>query len=790
MKTNSFYCFPRQIMWGLLLLLVTILVQAQSPQGVIRGHIYQFDGVTPIGNATIEALGVSPGTPFMTTTTTDATGGYTLTLPVGSYRVRAVAPGYAREYFDNVTPSNQATVLNVTDGIEIIADFDLTEGGAIAGHIYQSDGVTPLANANVFIRPSHYFFDDGFRVNTAADGSYAVNSLALGQYKITADSPGYASRKYYNNIYGWRNANNVTVIPPNTITGVNINLDLGASISGYVRDANSDTPIANVGLIADSAGIEGIGSRSNTDGSYTISGLPPGNYTVRTGEFIPGWYAGEFYDSKYTWSTADRIPLVEGEDKIGIDFRLDEGGFITGQVFDKATGNPLSGIHMRPFLLNGDGLTPLVLTNPNGRYRINLRPGTYAVLGYGEPNYISEWYQDAPDISSATPVAVGFKLETSGIDLYLSRPGSISGQVFEIDGVTPIAGANVFAFPVNRQISGSGANTQSDGSYKIEGLVTGSYVAYVAVTGHVSASYPREVAVIAPDETSDINFSLATYPYMVIIIGQDIVGAGGGVVQVSDTSSPFLNAGVVIPAGALSANTVISIGEVDAPPFPSNLIGIGAPLHFGPEGLQFAEPVTLILPYKQEDLDNAGISDPNQLDVYTFNTTTQAWEQVQGAKRVDTTNRVVMIDVNHFSIFRLAVLTSSNFNFSGFFPPISDPPKWNTVRAGRAIPVKFSLGGDQVTTSPPPRHPLLPDVGVNLGGGDALVAEQGLDVHQVGPGVEEIGGVGVAQLVRADLLVDPRLPQHPPQVGPRRLGRGRRLARGPWRTPTRRSAGP
>jgi hypothetical protein len=53
-------------------------------------------------------------------------------------------------------------------------------------------------------------------------------------------------------------------------------------------------------------------------------------------------------------------------------------------------------------------------------------------------------------------------------------------------------------------------------------------------------------------------------------------------------------------------------------------------------------------------------------------------------------------------------------------------------------------------------HPLLPDVGVNLGGGDALVAEQGLDVHQFGPGVEQVRGVGVAQFVWGNLLLDAR----------------------------------
>jgi hypothetical protein len=32
--------------------------------------------------------------------------------------------------------------------------------------------------------------------------------------------------------------------------------------------------------------------------------------------------------------------------------------------------------------------------------------------------------------------------------------------------------------------------------------------------------------------------------------------------------------------------------------------------------------------------------------------------------------------------------------FTGFFPPVDNPPVSNVVNAGRAIPVKFSLGGD------------------------------------------------------------------------------------------------
>jgi hypothetical protein len=38
------------------------------------------------------------------------------------------------------------------------------------------------------------------------------------------------------------------------------------------------------------------------------------------------------------------------------------------------------------------------------------------------------------------------------------------------------------------------------------------------------------------------------------------------------------------------------------------------------------------------------------------------------------------------------------YNFTGFFSPVSNPPALNTVNAGRAIPVKFSLSGNKGLT--------------------------------------------------------------------------------------------
>jgi hypothetical protein len=40
-------------------------------------------------------------------------------------------------------------------------------------------------------------------------------------------------------------------------------------------------------------------------------------------------------------------------------------------------------------------------------------------------------------------------------------------------------------------------------------------------------------------------------------------------------------------------------------------------------------------------------------------------------------------------------LPSTTYDFSGFFAPVDNPEVLNKVKAGSAVPVKFSLGGDK-----------------------------------------------------------------------------------------------
>jgi protocatechuate 3,4-dioxygenase beta subunit len=454
--------------------------------------------------------------------TTASDGSYALFgLPAGDYVVRATAAGYAREYWDNVTPSHEATVINISAGVATSGiDFVLTEGGSVSGHIYQSDGITPIEGAQVFVRPGKYWEDAGFWATTDAEGAYNVEGFALGNFRVEAEAPGYAGKRYYDGaegVYGWWNAANVIVTPPFDTADIDINLHLAASISGHVYQSDGSTPIPNVGIVADTTDIPGLegygGVPSNDDGYYIIEDLPPGDFMLRADN--PVGFASGFYDSKPDRGRADVVTIAEGEALTGKDFSLQAGGPLRGHVYNEA-GEPISGASMGAYVAGGDWVALGDNTDPSGLYEFWLATGDYNIQTWS-PGYVTEWYNDHYARENAALVHVEAPNEVSGIDFYLAKAGSISGHVYEADGSTPIANASLYAFPIAGDHPGAGANTGPDGSYAIEGLPSGNYKVQATVSGHVAQYYNNapdeasatEVGVNAPADTPGVDFRLS-----------------------------------------------------------------------------------------------------------------------------------------------------------------------------------------------------------------------------------------------------------------------------------------
>jgi hypothetical protein len=97
----------------------------------------------------------------------------------------------------------------------------------------------------------------------------------------------------------------------------------------------------------------------------------------------------------------------------------------------------------------------------------------------------------------------------------------------------------------------------------------------------------------------------------------------------------------------------------------------------------FSGPITICIDY-------TGISFSNESNLKLNHYESSAW--VDQTISLDTANNIICASVTSLSPF--AIFEAGN-QFSGFFQPVDNLPTLNVVKAGSAIPVKFSLNGDQ-----------------------------------------------------------------------------------------------
>jgi hypothetical protein len=343
--------------------------------------------------------------------------------------------------------------------------------GTVTGHIYASDGTTPVVGANIL------FYDvaattcssGGTAVSTPIittdlNGYYNSLELPVGSYymrvnKDVAGSAPWFMNEWYN---GGANGthtlcddNGVILATPIIVTagqttpGINSAMTNAGKISGTVTSGGglgsvtikvydalcADSPITIMGTTA--AGIQTDGS-----GYYEIL-VPVGTVYVQTSDtpsLLDEYYnaAGDAYNCK----DAEGVIVADSQTAINIDFTLIAGNLVSGTAFIDNTTNTIEGITVSLQTVKGGNIdTWEAATAANGTWQITVPPGTYyATVRDGDNTipYYPEWYTGPPasgDITGTTDSTLASSIDATGtlapigIDFHLSMGARIAGTV-------------------------------------------------------------------------------------------------------------------------------------------------------------------------------------------------------------------------------------------------------------------------------------------------------------------------------------------------------------------------
>ena len=478
----------------------------QLEQGAtISGTVIDDNG-QPIANISVSANLVdnpchsnTSGNGFVSS---DNDGHYTLTgLAVGTYYIGTSNwTGYVEEKWADgasVQDCSSADPVNVTTAGEDVQgkDFQLELGATISGTVVDDVG-QPIANLQIELYDAACGYNWKGSASTDTNGVYTVTGLPTGTYYIKNSTwnSAYIS-EWWADGASVQDCNSADPVNINTsgqnVTGKDFQLEVGASISGtVVDDAGQPIPDLQIELYDAACGYNQKGSAfTDTNGVYTIAGLPTGTYYIKNSTwnsaYISEWWADGA--SVQDCNSAEPVNInTAGQNVTGKDFQLELGATVSGTVTDEA-GQPIANLQVYLYdAACGYSWKGYASTDTNGVYTITGLPtGTYYIqTDHWYSAYISEWWADGAsvqDCSSAEPVNINTAGQTvGGKDFQLELGATISGTVVD-DAGQPIANLQVNLYDAACGSNGQGSSsTDANGVYTIRGLLPGSY--YVEVS--------------------------------------------------------------------------------------------------------------------------------------------------------------------------------------------------------------------------------------------------------------------------------------------------------------------
>lgn len=315
--------------------------------GSISGTVYQADGTTALGTATVAA---NDGFGNTYSTTSAANGTYTLSnLRVSSnYTLTISKDGYVTQkvYQVTVTQGQAITSENITLAIAVSFTGTLIDKDTSAG----VEGITISLYNLAKPRTSNYTAD--YTATSYTNGSFTVPNIMPGTYRVKFTKAGYITLK--------KQHIDLTA----SVTGNTYTLAPATLLLGQVLHNNKAVPNALVSIYSTQDSDVGYGSAyTDSKGFYSISNIKPGTYLFRV----------------TSTNYADKIVTRHVEKNLTtINIKIGAAGSVSGFAYDATTKLPIASL-----LVKVQNKSMYAYTDSNGYYIIDgLKPGSYQVSAF------------------------------------------------------------------------------------------------------------------------------------------------------------------------------------------------------------------------------------------------------------------------------------------------------------------------------------------------------------------------------------------------------------------------
>ena len=332
---------------------------------VIRGRVIAAGDARPLAKVEVRVL--SSALKVDHATLTDANGRYEFTgLGAGRYTIAYAKANFVRASYGQRRPLGPGLPIDVANGQVVTRiDVSLRRTGVVSGRVVDEFG-DPAVGALVmpmryqFINGERRLLQSGRNGSTNDIGEYRIYGLMPGRYFIAATTNRFGSGDsnertaygptYYPGTANLAEAQRLMVTAGQTIASINLSLlpVTAGRISGVALDEQG-RPLAGATVyVTRRAGMYGGSTQVRADGTFTLGGVTPGEYTVRAS--VPG-IQDEVASAEVT---------MNGGDVTDIQLVLTKASTLRGRiVFERGAARPPRASAIRVNAFHPDSMTAM-----------------------------------------------------------------------------------------------------------------------------------------------------------------------------------------------------------------------------------------------------------------------------------------------------------------------------------------------------------------------------------------------------------------------------------------------